>query len=112
MKKIDLHLHLSYNPIEDGKGMKVSAYQEMLPHLEKLGIEKGVLMSCGEQRTGMPFGTNEENFQIVKADPKHYACMCNLDDDGCVKTVYERLAFYQEKGAVGIGELMMNRRSG
>ena len=36
--------------------------------------------------------------------------MCNLDYDGDPKTVYDRLSVCKEKGAVGIGELMINRR--
>ena len=73
MGKIDLHLHLSYDSVPKSDKMSVSSYQEMLPHLEELGIEKGVLMSVGETASFMPTGTNEENYRIVSADPKHYA---------------------------------------
>ncbi len=45
MGKIDLHLHLSFHSLPKGDKMSVSSYREMLPHLKKLGIEKGVLMS-------------------------------------------------------------------
>lgn len=110
MGKIDLHLHLSFHSVPKSDKMAVSSYEEMLPHLEKLGIEKGVLMSSGETSSFMPVGANEENYRIVSADPGHYAWMCNLDYDGNTDTIYERLKTCKEKGAVGIGELMINRR--
>lgn len=110
MGKIDLHLHLSFHSLPKGDKMSVSSYQEMLPHLKKLGIEKGVLMSSGETPPLLPIGTNEENYRIVSADPEHYAWMCNLDYDGNPETIYDRLLACKEKGAVGIGELIINRR--
>lgn len=110
MGKIDLHLHLSFHSLPKGDKMSVSSYQEMLPHLKELGIEKGVLMSSGETPSLLPMGTNEENYRIVSADQEHYAWMCNLDYDGNSETIYERLLACKEKGAVGIGELMINRR--
>lgn len=110
MGKIDLHLHLSFYSLPKGDKMSVSSYREMLPHLKKLGIEKGVLMSSGETPSLLPIGTNEENYRIVSADPEHYAWMCNLDYDGNPETIYDRLLACKEKGAVGIGELIINRR--
>ena len=110
MGKIDLHLHLSFHSLPKGDKMSVSSYREMLPHLKKLGIEKGVLMSSGETPSLLPIGTNEENYRIVSADPEHYAWMCNLDYDGNPETIYDRLLACKEKGAVGIGELIINRR--
>ena len=109
MGKTDLHLHLSFAPVSKSDAMSVSSYQEMLPHLKELGIDRGVLMSCGETKGLLPCGTNEENRRIAEADPEHYAWMCNLDYDGDPKTVYDRLSVCKEKGAVGIGELMINR---
>lgn len=110
MGKIDLHLHLCFHSLPKGDKMSVSSYQEMLPHLKELGIEKGVLMSSGETPSLLPIGTNEENYRIVSADPEHYAWMCNLDYDENPETIYERLLACREKGAVGIGELIINRR--
>lgn len=105
--KIDLHLHLSLNFVPRSDKMFISSAEEMLPHLDELGIRKGVLMSSGEGG-GMPFGTNEQNRAIVQKLPERYAWMCNLDPVDA-DTVYERLARYKEQGAVGIGELMINR---
>lgn len=108
MQKIDLHLHLSLEPVPRSGSMFISSYEEMLPHLAGLGIEKGVLMSAGES-PGSPFGSNAANRAIAAADPLHYAWMCNLDPVH-PETVRDRLAEYKSQGAVGIGELMINRR--
>lgn len=105
-EKIDLHLHLSLNSVPRSDKMFMSSAEEMLPHLEKLGIRKGVLMSYGEE--GMPFGTNEQNRAIAEKFPERYAWMCNLNPAD-VATVHERLARYKRQGAVGIGELMINK---
>ena len=48
MGKIDLHLHLSFHFIPKSDKLFISSYEEMLPHLKELGIDKGVLMSSGE----------------------------------------------------------------
>ena len=58
MKKIDLHLHLSLNQIPKQENMFISSAENMLPHLEKLGIGKGVIMSGGEEMT--PISNNKE----------------------------------------------------
>lgn len=109
MEKIDLHLHLTMEQKPKTKEFFISSAENMLPHLKELGIEKGVLMASGESEEKCPFGSNQENLRIVQSDPEHYAWMCNLDSVDST-TVYERLARYQAQGAVGIGELMINRR--
>lgn len=107
MTKIDLHLHCSYRPLPRTPEQFVSTAQEMVPHLEKLGIEKAVLLSTGEQDA--PLGSNESNRCICQEDPTHFAWMCNLDPVEPA-TIRERLARYKDQGAIGIGELMINRR--
>ena len=112
MKKIDLHLHLSFDPVPKSDTLLVSTYKEMLPHLEELGIGKGVLMSSGERNFSMPMGSNEENCRIAAADPEHYAWMCNLDYDGDPKTVYEPAVLSAKKKAHdrASGNWNINRR--
>lgn len=48
MGKIDLHLHLTLNQLPKQENMFISSAENMLAHLKELGIEKGVLMSGGE----------------------------------------------------------------
>ncbi len=103
--KIDIHEHLAMAAVDMGGGMKVSSYGDMLPHLKELGIGKAVLMSSGEEAA--PFGNNEVNRQIVKADPVHYAWMCNFDM-GAPEEIYDKMKEFKAQGAVGVGELMQN----
>ena len=106
MKKIDMHLHLTLRQIPKIGKMNLTSGKNMLPHLEELGIGKGVLMSGGEKK--IPFGNNKGNKAICEKYPGHYAWMCNLDAVD-QDTIYERLAKYKAQGAVGIGELTINK---
>lgn len=106
--KIDLHMHLSRRPVPRTEQMWVSDPAEMLPHMAELGIEKAVLMSVGEQ-AGTPIVNNADACAVAQADPAHFAWMCNLDPVE-PETIPQRLAQYKAQGAVGIGELAINRR--
>ena len=107
MKKIDLHLHLTPFQIPKLGKMHLTSGTNMLPHLDALGIEKGVLMSGAEK--GLPFGTNKANRAICEKHPDRYRWMCALKPDR-PDTVYDRLAMYKAQGAIGVGELTTNRR--
>ncbi len=108
--KTDIHLHLTLNPLPEDSAMKVSTAEEMLPHMEKLGIGKGVLMSSGENDNPMTgFGYNSDCQGIAEKYPDTFFWMCNLDPKN-EETVYERLEVCKEQGAVGIGEFMVNRK--
>ena len=107
MKKIDLHLHLTPFQLPKLGKMNLTSGKNMLPHLEALGIEKGVLMSSAEG--GLPFGTNKANRKICEKFPDRYAWMCAVDPRG-KEPVYDRLARFKSQGAIGIGELTCNRR--
>ena len=107
MKKIDLHLHLTYRQIPKIGKMNLASGKNMIAHLDELGIGKGVLMSSGEKK--VPFGTNKGNRKICEMFPERYAWMCNVDAVN-PETVYDRLAQYKAQGAIGVGELMLNRR--
>ena len=108
LQKIDLHMHLSRLPMPRTEQMWVSDPAEMLPHMAELGIEKAVLMSVGE-RVNVGVVNNEDACAVAQADPVHFAWMCNLDPVE-PETIPERLAEYKAQGAVGIGELAINRR--
>lgn len=107
MKKIDLHLHLTPFQIPKLGKMNLASAKNMIPHLEELGIAKGVLMSSGEK--GLPFGTNKANKKICEMFPDRYAWMCSISPKG-KEPVYDRLARYKAEGAVGIGELTYNHK--
>ena len=107
MKKIDLHLHLTPFQLPRLGKMNLTSAKNMIPHLEELGIEKGVLMSSAEG--GLPFGTNKANRKICQQFPDRYAWMCAVDPKG-KEPVYDRLARFKAQGAIGVGELTTNRR--
>ena len=107
MKKIDLHLHLTPFQLPKLGKMNLTSAKNMIPHLEELGIEKGVLMSSAEG--GLPFGTNKANRKICQQFPDRYAWMCAVDPKG-KEPVYDRLARFKAQGAIGVGELTTNRR--
>ena len=107
MGKIDLHLHLTPFQLPKLGKMNLTSGKNMLPHLQELGIEKGVLMSSAEK--GLPFGTNGANRKICEKFPDRYAWMCAVDPKG-KEPVYDRLARFQAQGAIGVGELTTNRR--
>ena len=107
MKKIDLHLHLTPFQIPKLGKMNLASAKNMLPHLQELGIGKGVLMSSAEK--GLPFGTTAANRKICQIFPDRYAWMCAVDPKGR-EPVYDRLARFKEQGAIGVGELTCNRR--
>ena len=107
MNKIDLHLHLTLEQLPKQNNMFISSAENMIPHLEKLGIKKGVLMSGGEKNS--PIGSNDENKRICEKYPEHFSWMCNLDYVD-IDSVYDRLSKYKSEGAIGVGELMINKR--
>ena len=108
MKKIDLHMHVmtTMNIPKIGK-VNLSGPGKMIDHMKELGIEKAVLMSSGEKK--IPFGKNSICRKIVQKYPEHFAWMCMVDEKE-EATVYDRLAEYKSQGAIGVGELTINKR--
>lgn len=106
-KKIDLHMHImtARNLPKLGK-INFSGPKSMLAHMEELGIKKAVLMSTGEKKT--PLGNNRICKKICEKYPDKFVWMCMLDGAD-ESTVYDRLAAYKAQGAVGIGELTINK---
>ena len=107
MIKIDLHMHimLACDLPKLGK-VNLSGPKKMIAHMEELGIEKAVLMSSGEKK--IPFAKNSTCRKICQKYPEHFAWMCMLDvkDEA---SVYDRLAEYKRQGAIGIGEVSINK---
>ena len=95
MGRIDIHLH-----IQNEKGLMEmsSPVVEMIPHLEELNIDHGVLMSISNE-------WNEHNKKTVAQYPDkfHWMCHVELDDD-----IEGQLAEHKANGAVGVGEITHN----
>ena len=64
MKKIDLHLHLSFDPVPKSDTLLVSTYKEMLPHLEELGIGKGEMCIRDRGYRSTKKFTNSEKLKV------------------------------------------------
>ena len=109
MQKIDLHIHATLNKVNQNSNILVSTAREMIKHLGDLSIKKAVLMSSGETDANIIGTTNNDIYKIIKEMPDYYAWMCNLDYKD-VSSVYDRLYNYKKQGAIGIGELIINRR--
>ena len=107
MKKVDLHLHATLWNIPKMGKMHFSSAEKMIPHLKELGIRKAVLMSGCEKK--LPMGKNSTSRKICEKYPEYFAWMCMLDDKN-PETVYDRLALYKSQGAIGIGEMSINKR--
>lgn len=104
MNKIDIHIHAALASNAENSEMMPSTAEEMLPYLAKKGVKKGILMSSGESG----FMNNSDCMKISQKYPELYWC-CNLDDVN-PETVYIRMEEYKEAGAIGVGELMINKR--
>lgn len=107
MKKIDLHMHVmtTLNLPKIGR-FPLSGPKKMIAHMEELGIKKAVLMSSGEKK--IPVGNNKVCKKICRKYPEKFAWMCMLDYVDAA-TIYARLAHYKAQGAIGIGELTINK---
>lgn len=110
MRKIDIHLHLTGRKFCKNEEEFIANAESMARYLKKLGISKGILMSVGESSGGiLPFIINDECRELAKRFPGSYGWMCNLDETE-EEHIYDRIKYYKGQGAVGIGELMINRR--
>ena len=106
MKKIDMHIHVSPEPVYKNGKIIVSDPESMLRHMDELGIEKAVLMSAGQSLAAL--GSNEGNLAICAKYPDRFAWMCNVDENDTA-SVFDRIVACKQQGAIGIGELMQNR---
>lgn len=109
MKKIDIHLHLTYEQLPKMNGMFVSSAENMLAHLDQLGIQRGVLMATAEfPAPQMLFGHNQEAKLIAEAFPDRYSWMCSLGEQD-PETLLQRMASYKEQGAIAVGEIVTHK---
>lgn len=103
MKKIDIHLHLALEKRMMDNSTEIAGCDEMIQHLHSLGIGHGIVLSMGEGNGG-----NDEAKAISEKHPDTYYWMCNVDFAE-EESIYERLKKYKNQGAIGIGELMINK---
>ena len=110
MLKLDTHVHCALYR-EESAEKRVYDAAGMLRHMDAIGVEKAILMSSGETpnlQSGLDESHNAACRAMAESHPDRLFWMCNLDPVS-PETVYDRLAACKEAGAVGIGELMINR---
>lgn len=104
MPKFDIHLHLALVE-QKFNGHTFSAVEDMIPHLHKLGISRGVALSIDEKEGG-----SETNRQISAKYPDMFTWFCNFDEDRDPASVEDFLREQQKLGAKGLGEFVINER--
>lgn len=97
MKKIDIHLHI---PFDKEMGEMFSTAEEMIPHLEKMGIIHGILMSISPQ-------WNEQNMKTVEKYPDRFSWMYHAEPS--LGGIMPQLMRAKARGAIGIGEITLNK---
>lgn len=98
----DAHVHLTGLK---QKGSRLMDPGEMISHMDRLGIDMALLMSMSENGVS----SSREMKDVADAYPDRFGFMCNID---CcdISSVYERLSGWKRSGALGIGELIINKR--
>lgn len=105
MKKIDVHMHVSLHQTSTVlNGAMLASVEEMLPIMDKYGIEKSILMSSGEKDVLM---NNEEIRTICKKYPKRFAYLAMFDLED-LENLEERILKEMKLGAKGVGEFTTN----
>ena len=89
MKKLIIHLHLTLQQYPKTDTMFLSSAAQMLPHLEELGIEQGIVLSSGEQENEQILvAANEECKRICEQFPKNVPldvqCGCKKPRQMCI----------------------------
>lgn len=111
--KIDTHIHAAPNRIEKAaphwnpKACYCAEPEELIGHLAAQGISKAILMSGGEKNHS-ELVNNDACLLMSHTHPGVLYWMCNFEPEN-PETVMDRMARYQEQGAVGVGELIINQ---
>ncbi len=99
--KVDLHIHIS-----GGEGLYERG-EAMVAHLDELGIRKAVLMTnIADTLDVVQICDNE---RLCEKYPERFAWMCQVGSRDAGQ-IYQKLAVFKARGAIGIGEFHMNRR--
>lgn len=100
---IDAHVHLTKEKIAESF---IPDPDEMIAKMDALGIDMAILMSISEH--GM--SSADEMREVAESNPERFRYMCNIDISSTQDDIYKRLSEWKLLKAVGIGELIINRR--
>ena len=117
-KKIDIHVHAARKRIDvpfgnpmDSASHYICDPEEMVQTLTAQGLGNAILMSSGEAPCNGVHTLecyNQDCMEIAKNSHGFFWWMCSIDPVD-LNTVEDRLRKYQQQGAVGIGEVMVNQ---
>lgn len=104
--KIDMHVHCLNQSGSSAPqtSMRYPDSNKIQAHLESQNICHAVIMSTGQ------LGEKESNLsslEIVRNNPDFYSWMCSFSPDSDVP-VFQRMQYYKQQGAIGVGELTAN----
>lgn len=113
VKKIDIHAHtVRVLGIPRVGGSNFALPHELIEMYDILGVEKGVLLPTVSPDCGFTTSTNEENFEIARANPERFAFFCCIDPrvgNNSPETDFGYFVkYYKEQGAKGCGEMICN----
>jgi len=114
MKKIDIHVHtraFKGIPRKDA-GTTYATPEELIAMYDKLGVEKGVIMTSFCLECGLQGQSNEETMYLVEKYPGKFDWFCNIDprmgDNTPNYDLSYFISYYKERGAKGVGEVSYN----
>ena len=80
VKKIDIHSHtVRVHGISRPDGTNFILPNDLIVAYDKLGVEKSILLPTASPDCGWTTSTNEENFEIAKANPDRFDYFCCID---------------------------------
>lgn len=120
MKKIDIHIHCAGEHLVSMGNGEVPTAKDLLENIfPAADVQHAILMtapSLTTLRSAEVFVTadyqkaNEDSCALCERYPNSFSWMCNLypqdPDFADDQSVYDQLKAYQEKGAVGFGEVV------
>lgn len=104
--KIDVHIHAGFSEPAEGAPEKKLGARDVLDGLACNGVVRAIVMSGGEAPG--KGAVNRDCMEFCRNDPRLHWC-CNFDDTS-PETIWSRMLACKKAGAVGVGELMINRR--
>ena len=115
--KIDIHLHMAYSNTsckQVGPDAQVLAdAKSMRNYLLANSFSHGIVLSTDEFATRC--GNNMDSCAIAHQYPETFSWLCSIDPSPLTSetighTIEQRLQFYKNLGARGIGEFIFNQR--
>ncbi len=111
MLYVDIHAHAYRRPLPFVT--RFCTAEELISRYDRYGIELGFVLPVVNSEVYLP-QANEDILEMVSAHPKRLAAFCNLDPRALINRadahLEEVLAYYRDRGCLGVGEIMPNLR--